>query len=987
LVWEPLVRTKDGKKSLPDDVIKAGQDSNEKDMYFSRLNVKDWDEEDRIGVINETDLEVSLFFQGYSDEKPFYYREKHRCLDPEQDRKTNCRFKTFAITTVLTNPNKCPIGWLQSDLNQHIPDEVPTGVSIPKLSSSLYLARFSIGNETIPGVVSKYYADSFSDLKESVRYKSLAFSKTQSNLKNKQELFILFVHCNKDDKSVAPSPRNGVSINPSILTHEQPPVSTIDVCEGRCTLVWKEIDVPPAGDIGLPDDIVVGGMEEKDGQLYPYYYVKAPSKLKFFVHSTLGYVTEKNLREMIFLKPSYLTAIQVNVDSKMELLTNPRKCTLKWMNTRQTDREIFFDMIKKKPKLDHKYPKVWDVEEKTTFGHLFTRFYSRKSLDKNIGKKIANQVPGFALTIRKRPPDNDGYADYKFIPMRDISHLKDRTELKEDSDSAVQVLYAEECAYVKQESVDPLKDIEKNNLGEHDCCPLVWKPITVTPYGRFLPKTAIKAGDNAYGDDIYYTKIRMKDGYDWVGFLKSSSANIGIFEKEDLKDPANPRRKYFFSSHTKCLDEYVENMKESDPEFCENVLEEPMAILTNPYNCVIGYWRRNFYGETPTNSHRFLFPMTGGMRFARLQRIHQLKKIWYDTVRTETNNHWIFALKWLLFSPEKAKKIKVVREHSILNPGLLGPNNKLILFEPFIEEIIAGINDEKNFVDERALRQIATFGIGTEVLYIDCVESFMKNMKVQISHVNIEKSNNLMETKEKISLRSTSVINTSKKPVTPHIKLSTTIRNSVKFKEIDSTIKNGVERLHVEPFDLFKNLDPLSTDFLERNMKDLGRFGILLQVKGETTDQKTREKKEFKKNEWTNQDSSLQEYKFQQMIVVPPKSNTTVSIMTYPIKKTAKYTAVYRFRVLEHQGKPMLTSDGIKNALVRLGIEDKDITQDGEELIWMKEGSVFIDGAMNAHVKVTSVEFQPQWKPGCKEEPIKTLFEYNTFPFGKTETM
>jgi hypothetical protein len=442
LVWEPLIRTSEGKKSVPDNVIIAGHGTNGKEMYYTRLSLKDWDEEQRIGLIKGADLDVSLFFQEYSQKRPFYYREKNRCLDPQEEKKEVCQFTTSAITTVLTNPNKCPIGWFKSESTKHpLPREHSSTVSIPTFSNSSYFARFSAEKKKIPGVVFSYAGESFSDPEEAWKFKSLVFSTKSENVMAQE---ILLIHCNNDEFIA----RNG-----KIMT---------------------------------------------------------------------------------------------------------------------------------------------------------------------------------------------------------------------------------------------LEGFKGDSLGEHDCCPLVWKPVTKTRYGNFMPNDAIIAGNDSLGSEIYYAKLsaseeRLKPTL--LGIIRSTNPKVGELYTE-LKEPGSStwtERVLFFNSDSKCLDQDIEHVIKN--KNCQFRVNKDLLVLSNPSGCVVERWQREFTGQAPTNTKRVHFPTTAGFRFAAHKNNIQ-EKIWWKELDDGTNkfDRYLSWFRYLLDAKNEVKREKVIGETTVRNVGLLRPDNKLWLFSPFEKE-------------------------------------------------------------------------------------------------------------------------------------------------------------------------------------------------------------------------------------------------------------------------------------------------------------
>ena len=77
-----------------------------------------------------------------------------------------------------------------------------------------------------------------------------------------------------------------------------------------------------------------------------------------------------------------------------------------------------------------------------------------------------------------------------------------------------------------------------NNMGEYDCCPLVWKPLIETPLGMFVPPDVVVAGyDATHGDKYYFTMLPFAQaGGIFKKVFGKASAHVNYKYDQDTED-------------------------------------------------------------------------------------------------------------------------------------------------------------------------------------------------------------------------------------------------------------------------------------------------------------------------------------------------------------------------------------------------------------------------------------------------------------------
>lgn len=140
-----------------------------------------------------------------------------------------------------------------------------------------------------------------------------------------------------------------------------------------------------------------------------------------------------------------------------------------------------------------------------------------------------------------------------------------------------------------------------NNIGEHDCCPLVWKPLIKTYEQWIVPPDAISL--SGFKDlQKYYTIMK---GSSWYGIDK-----IGTLDLWPTRGTLFERDGVVYNYHPGCLSVRFKDR-------CEVTPNDPILVLTNPHGCKIGFWRKQVDWFSPYDTSSLLFPKISSMIFGR----------------------------------------------------------------------------------------------------------------------------------------------------------------------------------------------------------------------------------------------------------------------------------------------------------------------------------------------------------------------------------
>jgi hypothetical protein len=484
-------------------------------------------------------------------------------------------------------------------------------------------------------------------------------------------------------------------------------------------------------------------------------------------------------------------------------------------------------------------------------------------------------------------------------------------------------------------SIPELLDLPDINIGQKDCCPLVWKKLQKIPSGYIVPRDAIIGGTNYQGLNSFY------------GFVKTSNPNynhnlISIVEESD------PNRAYTSIGYIDRMnvterEEYYDAL-----EGCFNIRQEAKKcglkidiwVLTNPNNCVIGWWKRMKDKESPLGTPDILFPEVNGAHFARYRVVDGPFGVEHLRPAVMVKQPRGQGLK-------KSRSIKNFY-HYIRDIA------KIYISYDLVQRTFNGIGN--------GLRK------GSEVLYIDCAESASTVLNAELFHMKFVDPTFFQRKAEKgkkITLHSTSIINLSNVEQETNVKLSTSAftRLTISADEEDTGYRKRLKFSHWGT-ELDKLINP--------NMYRSGRLKRLdlLDTFVETGAVSLAEKNS--------------EYTFDQTIVEPPNSKTVVSIMTTPISASVKFSAGYRIKTPRLGRSNTISFDTIFNLMKRLSmayVVEKHNRKD-DYLVFWRNGTFSCDTGVNTHVKLYSHLIKLDKNGNTIEEKDKKLMEYEMFPFG-----
>lgn len=148
-----------------------------------------------------------------------------------------------------------------------------------------------------------------------------------------------------------------------------------------------------------------------------------------------------------------------------------------------------------------------------------------------------------------------------------------------------------------------------NNIGQYDCCPLVWKEMLETSTGYVMPPDAIVIGESSPGGNLlYYARIPLELSPD-PGFLETPGFGI--------KSGANDSHLFILKDEgilSYKNDNCVRKLGQSD---CLYQMNYKVVILSNPHGCSLGWWKRSIRKKMPDPSSDILFPIVSRGYFAR----------------------------------------------------------------------------------------------------------------------------------------------------------------------------------------------------------------------------------------------------------------------------------------------------------------------------------------------------------------------------------
>lgn len=437
----------------------------------------------------------------------------------------------------------------------------------------------------------------------------------------------------------------------------------------------------------------------------------------------------------------------------------------------------------------------------------------------------------------------------------------------------------------------------ESNIGQYDCCPLVWKPLIPTSSGLVIPPDAIEIG-RRNGDRIYYARIPLElsddPGYvatPGIGIKTSVNNSEVAFLMEDGSDT------FFYREG--CL-------RKAGQSVCVQKMNYQVVILSNPHGCTIGWWKRKLNGKIPSDSSDIFFPMIRRQYFARF-------------TQEETNNTWGGVID------VAAKDFRRAME-----------------------------------VDEAYIK---SFSPGPEVLFINCHDSIKRIFEAELYNMTYEDMDKVLGGSGQTVLESSNIINNVNTSQSMEACMTTEISHSLQASSeratSNSTGSSGSEKTSTS------ETRSWSVSFKISVTVGFSFFGSAtvgvdngFDKSSSNTDKKSRgsswesKVETFAKTGKMTVDTFKTSYSFNQLVAVPPRSSTVVSIVTNPVKGTVGYTAKYR---IKNPAKGIMPWENTLAALKRIGISDVDrMTQEGEDLIMIERGKLSIETGYNTHVDITS---------------------------------
>jgi hypothetical protein len=454
---------------------------------------------------------------------------------------------------------------------------------------------------------------------------------------------------------------------------------------------------------------------------------------------------------------------------------------------------------------------------------------------------------------------------------------------------------------------DDYDDHTVNDIGENDCCPLVWKPLHRIGRVSYVPKDAILAGINTRGEPIFYSRMSLKQWHNKnvIGFLNSANTHYAYFVKltgnnEDFERSAW----YYFQEKEHCFGRRG--------NLCEFKLNEESQIhvLANPYNCVTGWWFRGIDGQMPDKNRDIHYPIFGSHYFAR----HSVEG-----------------------------------EPTLIHSGVLVFEGKKHNYE----------KNEGFFLSYSPLdwRTTTGLGFGTEVLYIDCRKSLPNMFQIELYDMKYEDAKlTELTTEEEVILHQTTVINTSDQPQVSNLNMNQTTVHTFDWKEESRDTSSFMHMFHSSletGFGFKGKLDGITSLVLKGNAAIGAAYIGGVKHASEQENMINKGKMTWK--------STIETFVLDQKITEPPRSKIVITITYKPIKGRIKFKSGYRMRILHpHESeRQVVTPQTMENALKRLDIFDlKEVSRDDKYLSWWVPGVLDINAGTETDVRVEFIKWE-----------------------------
>lgn len=416
---------------------------------------------------------------------------------------------------------------------------------------------------------------------------------------------------------------------------------------------------------------------------------------------------------------------------------------------------------------------------------------------------------------------------------------------------------------------------QDNNIGQYDCCPLVWKEMIETSTGMVVPPDAVLIGESSTGDNIYYASLPLELASD-PGFVVTPGIGIKSAANNSVVTMLKANESPFL---------YQDGCVWTQGK-CLHAFDYKVVILSNPHGCSIGWWKRLFARKMPDDSSEILFPIFHGQYFAR--NVSSDGKTEGGVIDWSEKSYW---------EASNSPSAKIVRSS-----------------QP-----------------------------GPEVLYINCKDSVRNIFDAQLFNLEYDK-NKLLGKQEHVTLQASTVVNNNEYPQSSEVSMTAELTHSLQMST-ESSIRNF-------------SAQSQSSSFGKSSSSSWS-----LTLAGVTGGRSTSSEQESESSSGSSTESfamtgqmvmetTTTSYTFKQRVAIPPKSSTTVTIQSVPVKGVVPFRSKYRFR--HRTGSFIMSPERMFAALKRTGASDVDKMSVGEDyLILTYEGTLSVEMGYDTHVSVT----------------------------------
>ena len=416
---------------------------------------------------------------------------------------------------------------------------------------------------------------------------------------------------------------------------------------------------------------------------------------------------------------------------------------------------------------------------------------------------------------------------------------------------------------------------------DEDCCVLELKEILIQDGKKFIPSSAVSAGVGYDGLKKYF-------------FVANDSYRIGMIDNS--VDPSN------------CI-----VAKRSDLVDCAKG-----KILTNPYNCALGW--KSTTGH-PQETNRFAYPLINTPECNRAR---------YSCWDQNPQFHFV----------RYGSKIGALDEE----------RRNFVLID-----IIA-----KRFSSEK----LSNF----EILEVDCFSSLKSQFSFEL--YNIVAKDDLSEEPGEYLIRD-QVTNDDEQETSRKIVMSTTLTSTMQvFKERSLEEIFDSRGSQISADSVIKRVEVGgSAGFFNFFSSSGGRQDITSRQKIWGKEKHESQERGSKEGHTTSEIKTI-DYRFDQEIRVKPKHQTIVSIRQKRLKGERGFTAYYRVKPIT--AKKMWSPKRILTSLRRFGLTEEEIVDINNSISIPINGRVKIDSGFDTHVLIES-------KPLGSNDPRASTFEKYVF--------